>query len=93
MNQEASNGKAGRLLPAAHSLAALEEHISRSKEIIRQINLPRYPMGGTVGIAAASRIMRHMAEADAELTGLKAQLNDYEQRMAANESSSATAKE
>lgn len=81
-----SEAGAGEPLAASGLLADLKDHISRSKVIIRQIKLPRYPAGGTVGIAAASQIMRHMAEAEDELMGLRAQLYDHALRVAANTS-------
>ena len=66
-----------------HLIVALEEHIKRSKEIVLNLNLPKYPAGGTVGIAALSGIRRNLSLAETELMGLKSQLEYHREHQSA----------
>lgn len=46
---------------------------------MRDLPLPTYPKGGSVGIAAASEIMRCLRLATDELVGLMEQLDHHDQ--------------
>lgn len=84
MDDKTINSEPGDAFLSTDLLAAIERHLVMSKEITQQISLPRYPAGGTVGRAAVTQIMRHLAGAESELNGLKVQLSDHKQCMAAN---------
>jgi hypothetical protein len=66
-----------------HLLAALEEHIKKSKEIIQNLELPRYEAGGAVGNAAVSEIARNLSLVGLEIIGLKSQLKYHSERSSA----------